>query len=691
MIHGDYRSKTRCNRHMSFIKRSIVYGLCSVVCLVLSNECDAKRSDIIYPLPSYQEGVRLHEQGDLKRAVQTLNDALIISPNDLPTLVELAEVLIKLSEYDLAVSTLKHAAQLSGDDALIHILLAKAYQNSNKFTEAISEYLFAIKLEPENVLLRTNLGLLCFYINDYECAVDNLGRVVIAYPDELRARAALGASYHAQKKYSLAKEQYNHVLGHEPENLSLLYNLSKSQIALGEYNDALKSINKAISIDGSISELYLDKGLINYKLNNLEEAQEAYLQALKLDPLNPVIPAEYGIFLWKTGAYLKAAKQYEEALALEPDNKNYMLFKAYLLQQAKQKEHSILAWNEILDNYPEEPIALFNLAKLFQGQKDYKSAINYYRLLLSKSQFENDFEAESSLAYCLHKNKNYAEAKGLYERILSKKPDESNILFNLGILLNEEKNYNLAVQYLDKALKNNFSQKTKVYKALILAYTELKDINNLKTTYKKWLDVDKNNIEARIKYAKFLASNGYPQEASDQYRVAAALDSSPDSRYQLAQFLVQQKDHYGAIAQLQEYLKLKPNDLNALILLANSYKDLGIQEEAVNNYKKIISLQYDNYLAYYNLGLLYHNKDDYEMAQNYFLKVIELNDKYSPAYYALALSYMTDKEGKKAEELFKKYLEIDPDGEYREQAKTKLEELLAKPNESNESKEGAKA
>lgn len=646
----------------------------------------AKKQEIPISLLDYEQGIKLHKEGDLQNAVLYLSDSYRLNPTDLPTLIELGEVFIGLSKYDLAISTLKQALNLSPDDALIHILLGDAYHENKQYNEAISYYKRAIKLEPENILIRTNLGLVCSQIADYKCVVDNLGKVVLAYPLQIRARAALGTAYHLSKDYGLAKEQYKFVLNYEPNNLSLWYNLAKTQLALGEYKEAKASIDKAITIDNSVVDLYLDRAHINYKLNKLQDAENDYLVAIQLDPLNPVVPVEYATFLSRTGAFLKAANELQKALELEPGDLNLLINKAYLLQLAKQDKEAILNWLKVLEKDDSNKTALFNLASLYQEKEDYRNAIEYYKKLLvslDKEGSKGDLEAKTGLAFCLQKNKNLEEAKLVYEKILEKSPNDSNILYNLGVLLNEEKNYAKAVEYLESAIKNNFSPPGLPYQALVEAYLNLNDTTKIKTAYKNWLEADKNNIEARIAYAKFLAHIGDSRSAVDQYRVAAALDNTSSSRYKLAQFLLDGKDLYGAVGELQEYLKSEPNDLNALILLANIFRDLGIPEQAINTYKKIISIQVDNHLAYYNLGLLYQQEKKYVEAQNYLLKSIEINDKYSPAYYALALTYISNNESNKAKDLFEKYLKLEPNGEYKDKAEAKLKELISNPNVAN--------
>lgn len=659
--------------YKSFLSTCACFLISSqIICFAFINK-QANPSQIDY----FAESIKLYERKDLENTVLYLNNALALNPNDLLTLVELAEVFVELSKYDLAISTLQQAIKLAPEDALLHVLLAKVYITKNQLNEASLEFELASKLEPGNVLLKAHTGLVCSLQSNYQCAIENFGKVILAYPFQLRSRAVLGKVYHLTKDYNLAKEQYKRILKYEPKNSYIWYNLAKAELAFGDYEDAKESITKAILLDSSVTDFYLDRAFINYKLNKLEDSEGDYLAALKLDPINPIVSAEYGTFLWKTGAYLKSEEQFAQALSLEPDNKDFKVYIAYLLQLAKQHDDAMNAWKALLKEDDQNKCALFNLAKLYQELEDYSSAIELLKKLLAleEGQNKNTLETKLTLAYCLQKKQDFGEAEVIYNSILEVDPSSSIALFNLALLLNEKKEYKEAITFFNKAIENKFSPLNEAYKGLVHAYTSLNDSVGLKDVYKNWLNIDIKNIEARLAYAEFLSKSGEPQAATEQYRVAAALDSTPKTRYLLAQFLLEQKDLYGGIAQLQEYLKTLPNDLNALILLASAYKDLGIPEEAISNYKKIIAIQYDNHLAYYNLGLLYQSDGKHEEAENFLLKAIELNEKYSPAYYALGLSYMVNNNADKAKGLFQKYLELDPNGEYRDKAEAKLKEL----------------
>ena len=660
-----------------------LFLLFSVFFVLDANPVYAKKQESLFSPIFLNEGVRYYKEGDLQNAISSFKKSLSLSSTDISSLLLLAQVSIEDGKPEQAIKILQAPSKLYSSDSLIHFTLGMAYEQNKQPKEALLEYKSAIAIDPENILIKYSLGNICSLTGDYRCAIENLGKVILAYPLHLRSRLLLASSYHHLKQYALAKEEYKNILEYLSTNPIIWYNLSKTQIALEEFEDAKQSINQAILLDNSTVEFYLDRAQLNYKLSSLENSDNDYLVALKLEPKNPAIPIEYANFLWKTGAYSKAAEQYEKAIQLQPGDVELIVSRAYLLQLSKRYPESIELWNEVLGEDNENQFALFNLARLYHDSKNYDNAIDYYKRLISLKGItkETELDGKLGLAYCLQKRGSVLEAKNYYSELVKDMPENSNILFEYGNILVDEKNYKDSIGYFKKSIEQRHEPQKEVYEALVNAYENLNDISNLKIAYKEWLNVDKDNVDARIGFAKQLAKHGDTQEAIEQYRVAVALDNTNASRYKLAQFLIEQNDLYGAIGQLQEYLKANSSDLNALILLANAFKELGINEQAINTYKKIVSLQPENHLTYFNLGLLYQQEKKTEEAQNYLLKTIELNESYAPAYYALGLSYLSlgDSKNEKAKELFEKYLKLEPSGEYRDKAEAFLKEILSKP------------
>ena len=638
-----------------------------------------KTSSSVYSDLFFDEAIRVYKNNDIKKAISLTKRALEVDPNDVSIQLVLGQMHLEALNYDLAINTFKEVVEEFPKDAYPRLLLGIAYEKNNQLADALKQYKLARSFEDENVLLETLIGNVCFLQADYDCVINSFDKVVVSYPSYLPAKLLLATSYHYLKKYTLAKQYYQDVLESMPGDYTIWYNLAKVQIALNELENAKLSLNQALLINNSAIELYLDRAHINYKLSNLTEADNDYLLALQLEPTNPSVSIEYAHFLFETASYDKAIKQYQRALALQPHDLNVLLNLAYLFQLTNEYYQSIDTWNAALNIDPDNDVALFNLAKIYQDGKDYTKAIEYYKRLISVDNGES-VDAKINLALCLKLNKNYSEAKSVFVSILKLDEYNPNLLYAYGDLLLETGDYKDAIGYFKESINNGFEDVGLVYKATVKAYEQLNDTKNLKSTYSKWLELDKGNISVRLEYAKLLAKLGETQNAIEQYRVAAALDNTSDSRYKLAQFLIEQGDYYGAIGQLHEFLKIKTNDLNALILLANAFKELGIKEQAINTYKKIISIQVDNHLAYFNLGLLSQREDKISEARNFFLKSIELNEAYAPAYYALGLTYLSEDnpDEPRAKQYLEQYLQLAPEGEYKDKTKLLLQDLQSK-------------
>lgn len=634
-------------------------------------------SKLNYVQINYEKASELFKNNELEAAYNYFNGALRVNPNHIPSLISIAQVSIKLSKNEEAISYLKKAAILSPEDSVIHFLLGIAYKRNNELKLSIGSFNKCLQLEPQNSLIRLQLGLVCSETNNHSCVIDNLGKVVLAYPDQIWARASLANSYHNLKEYGLAESQYKYLVNVLPDKYIIWYNLAKSQLATSKFDEALISINNSIKLEPSSVDLYLDRAKIYVKLNMLQDAQADYLNAIKLDPQNPEIPVEYASFLSQTDAYSEAAKQYDAALELQPGEISFLVDKSYLLQKAGDLDQAENTWKKVISFDDNNIIAHYNLAKLYEEKQNYNSAIEHYEKAISL-QDENeisDIDAKIGLAFCLQKTKNYEKAKPLYQYIISKSPEDPISHFNLAKLLVEEENYLDAVSELQKSITNNFKPLKLAYELLVEIYTSTNDSSNLDKAYKDLLEVDRDNIDARIAYATFLKNIGKTQEAINQFLVASTLDKTTKSKLTLAKFLIEQNDLFGAVNQLQEYIKVFPENIEALDLLAKAYGDLKIHEQSINTYKKAISLKPNDSLRYYNLGIQYQAINKFDESKNYLLKSIELNSSYAPSFYALGVSFVNENDIEKAKESFDQYLKIEPEGEYKDKIEIKLKEI----------------
>lgn len=97
----------------------------------------------------------------------------------------------------------------------------------------------------------------------------------------------------------------------------------------------------------------------------------------------------------------------------------------------------------------------------------------------------------------------------------------------------------------------------------------------------------------------------------------------------------------------------------SIILISESLCSAGLYDDALEKLEKIINDKKNNYLAYINIGYIYHIMGDYDKSiENY---KISLQKKITAsAYFNIGLSYLKLNNISKSKEFFIKCLDLNP-------------------------------
>jgi protein O-GlcNAc transferase len=193
---------------------------------------------------------------------------------------------------------------------------------------------------------------------------------------------------------------------------------------------------------------------------------------------------------------------------------------------------------------------------------------------------------------------NLQQAEHLLQNILSNHPDDPEILYFLGIISIQLGKYDLAIEYLSKAIHSNLSG-ADTFLALGNAYALKKQFDEAIACYQKALQINPGVATAYNNLGNALAEAGRFNEAITSY---------------------------------QKTLEINPNNVHAYNNLGNAFRFLGRFDEAVTNYEKAIELDPSFAGAYSNLGNIFQATGKCEKALTYYQKAIELNPSYAEAY-----------------------------------------------------------
>jgi tetratricopeptide (TPR) repeat protein len=238
--------------------------------------------------------------------------------------------------------------------------------------------------------------------------------------------------------------------------------------------------------------------------------------------------------------------------------------------------------------------------------------------------------------------------------------------------------YNLAVYYL-RVRRTSDAEK------LIGDFMREKDIS----------EADRYNVQGGI-----LRQLGKIEEAKGAYGVAKAKDpSDPTPYFNLAELLRDQGRINDALNEYREAVKhQKPGVDDALSAdlyagLGSGYRDLAlvdgdqekrnkVRQEAVQDFKKSISLDPKNPRPYTGLGNLILNEREYRQALPFFEKAHELDPDSAQASFGLAECLRALGDPKASAELYAKIITLsadrgNADGKFEKLARDRLAEMAA--------------
>lgn len=126
------------------------------------------------------------------------------------------------------------------------------------------------------------------------------------------------------------------------------------------------------------------------------------------------------------------------------------------------------------------------------------------------------------------------------------------------------------------------------------------------------------------------------------------------------------------ITELENIVKVNPNDKASIVRLANLLQDSGLYDRAIIYYKKYLELDPTDSNARVDIGICYYNLNDLQSAITEMETALKYQPKHQLAHLNLGIVNLTAGNVDVSKEWFKKALEIDPNS----QAGKRAQELL---------------
>ncbi len=579
--------------------------------------------------------------------------------------------LISSGKYEDAINYADISIPPANRDAGVWVKLGLANERTGLREKGLACYIFALRLSPNNYdallgaakiynnLEQPNRAInyakkateqsmtaeaaweyarACIALKRASEAKDALAKILETKPNNVIANRELGVILFNEKKYEQAIPLLKIALSNKKE-FGTTYKIASSYLETGDLENAIVFLENALKLKPNAHKVRLKLARLYYKTSKMEKA------SVEFDKVLPKVKS-------------KASDYYMLALAKEQNGNNKGAITAYrkaVLKygQSKSKE-AIIARGKIgfydlnrkryaqalpnlkfvysVDNKGDIVQGIhFALAEAYIGTKKLLSAISVFEHAIKVD--GKNLKAYTALANLYEKKNMKTKARKTYEAMLSLDPNDPKIFLILGLYNLKKKNYDKALDLLEKS-------------------------NSLKSSSEA--------LEGIAKTAMALNLKSLAKEAS-----AKAININPkvlESRIILYKLCMEEKDYSGAAEQLEVILKKRSKNLKYSKDLAKCYQNTGDQDKLALADARVIKLDSKNTESRLRYAEYNAQKGNNTLAFNVYRKLTILMPRNAEVFRGAVDALKKLKRKKNAITYLEKYLVLRPkDAEaYRE-------------------------
>ena len=400
------------------------------------------------PLVDNLRGSALVGKGDVAAARQSFEKALAKNPAYFPAAASLAQLDIVEKKPEEARKRFENVTAKDPKNTQAWLALAELQARSGAKADEVAALINkAVEANPIDVQAR--LGLINLYLAAREpkkavsAAQDALG----ALPDNPAILDAEGRAQQATENYNQALSTYGKLAALVPTSQQPHLRMAEIHLAAKNKDAAMQSLKKALAVKPDSIEA--QRGMMMLDLD-AGRNNEAIATARKIQKQHPKNVAGY---LLEGDAYA-LRKSWKEAIAayrngIQQTGSGELAVKVFaaLLDQNVPGESQKWA-DSWLKEHPKDNRFRLYIAEFATARKDYPTAIRHYKILL-ENQPENPV-LMNNLAWVLGQTKD-PKAIDLAEKAYKLAPDQPSIADTLGTLLIAKGDLDRGLELMRKA------------------------------------------------------------------------------------------------------------------------------------------------------------------------------------------------------------------------------------------------
>ena len=548
------------------------------------------------------------QKGDVEAGKRLLEEIVQKAPDYLPASAALAEVAFKEKKYDDCDVLLKRILARDSMNYEASLLSGRLRLVKGETAKAISEFEGILFRYPKAAYVRYQLALAYLVDNQTGKARSILAEAVNLNPDLVDAALLLAELKIRAGDISSTIVLLKQFMQRHPETAQGWLLLAEAYRAQNNFSEALGVYRQFEEMFPKNPDVALQTGLVYLQQGKKDEARKAFGKAIELAPgYLPALDQQVGLDL-ADKQYGTALQRVENELKKNPKQAELRFLQAKVFLAQRDMTQAEAALRKTVELQPDFHAAYFLLARLYVNSNQRQKAVE--ELFAGVAKNPKDFGALMLIGMIYDQEKDYNAARDAYEKLLAVNPKFGPALNNLAYLYSEH------LGQLDKAYQ------------LASKARELQSGDPLTADTLGWI------LYKRGKYSTALnllreAADKLPTEAEVQFHLAMThymMGEEDVARMAFQRALQLNKDFPGRIeagrclsvlavdvktagvearADLEKRMAEKPNDPVVQLRLAAICAREGAFDKAIAIYQAILQVNPRNVKVLIHLAQLY--------------------------------------------------------------------------------------
>ncbi|MEA3543978.1 MAG: tetratricopeptide repeat protein [Thermodesulfobacteriota bacterium] len=398
---------------------------------------------------AYSEFRILGAENRWEEAVVSLLRAIKFDPQSNYLQLILARAYLYLQQSEQAVAALEILLDRDPESVAGHELLGDVYRSQQNYGVAIDHFRRALQLKAENPGLRLRLALALAQVDRKDEAITVLEGLSEQNPKSSLGWIALARFYLEKKQTGKATVVYQKLLQRQPEQQQTVLEYGKlleqedQDAALRLYESFIVRNPMAAAVRQQLAQYFLAK-------NQLGDALAQFQAVRQQLPENLQIISRIGLIQLELENWVEAETDFRLLLEKGDQQGRNRYYLAMALSGQGKLTAAITALEPMTGDSPVYPEAALQLAYLYKKDDQDDRAIATLRQMIKQGIHQPDLYYY--LVAFLEDCEEHRQAIEIALAGVEKNPEETQLLYQLGVLYEKLEQRRVAVQTMEKIL-----------------------------------------------------------------------------------------------------------------------------------------------------------------------------------------------------------------------------------------------